>query len=194
MTARALLCLALVACSSGPAAPHPKAVESTTGNAPTLPSPEAGSTVVEPPDAGPPADDAAPAACNDLTLIAVPVTEEARSGLTTPKAVGGAIPPGTYLLIERDFFPDAADEGASLDTSAVASSIVFDGTTMKTITGTDGAAPQMAAATYAVFDTVLSSTESCPTPKETTNRFFSVQDGQVWVFPDRARRWVYSTK
>jgi hypothetical protein len=190
MTARALFCLLLVACSSGPSAPRPKPVESTAGDAPALPASDAGPTVIEPPDAAAPA---APAGCNDLTLKAVPVKEVARNG-NRPAAVGGDIPAGTYLLIERDFFPDSADEGAALDASAVASSIVFDGTTMKSITGTDGAAPEMAASTYTVFDTILSSTESCPTPRETTNRFFSVQNGQIWIFPDRTRRWVYSTK
>jgi hypothetical protein len=197
--------LVISSCGSGNARPPPIGA----GDTGTLPGSD-GSTA---PDGAPLGDgsggdgttrdgaggDGAAGTCNALAAAGPVLTETVVAGLP-PAAVGGQIFPGEYWLTERDFYPDATDPpdaGSARANIVVQSSYFLGATSFDLVEGQGplGATTVVAGSTSGTYKigsaTVFTIDQTCP-GAERTNVPFTVSGDQLWVFPSRDRRDVYS--
>jgi len=137
--------------------------------------------------------------CNASAAAGPVLNETALAGLP-PTAMGGQIFPGEYWLTERDFYPEATDppDAGSARANIVAQSSYFLGATSIDIV--EGEGPLGAttvvttnrSGTYKLGSaTELTINQSCPGAMR-VNVPFTVSGDELWLFPTRDRRDVYT--
>jgi hypothetical protein len=145
--------------------------------------------------------DGAPGNCNALAA-AGPILNETVVAGPQPTPAGGQIFPGEYWLTERDFYPEATDPpdaGSSRANIVVQSSYFLGATSIDIVEGQGplGATSVVTAPTSGTYKigsaTVFSIDQTCP-GAERTNLPFTVSGDELWVFPSRDRRDVYTSQ
>jgi hypothetical protein len=141
----------------------------------------------------------APIVCNTVVPMGPQVAETL---LTTgvPSATGGTIATGTYWLTELDLYGAGPDASSATATRPPTQRTLVVDTTMMTVmfaeavSADDGgvASTDSSSSSYAISDTIVSLSETCPASGSANNIHFTVQGSELWLFPTSSQREVYS--
>jgi hypothetical protein len=146
--------------------------------------------------------DGATGACGTQVATGPVLNETVVAGLPAA-AAGGQIFPGEYWLTERDFYPEATDPpdaGSARAAIVVQSSYFLGASPGASIEIVEGEAPLGAttvvtarrSGTYKIGSaTELTIDGTCPAA-ERVNVPFTVSGDELWLFPTRDRRDVYT--